>query len=189
MPLTPPGIVGVLAPNLAATGNIGMGMPQLSSGVAAGIMLWNGVLKVTTVDTGTAGMGAGALPCLIPQPLLLSNLLTGFASFGNVGPMMPLLALGLSNGLALAFLQGIVTTVHPSVGTGTAVARFVGSSAVPLMIAGFASVGMVGPGPIRIASSIGMGLDLAFAVFSLLVPIIGPPSPIASSGVGTGQNV
>lgn len=186
MPLTPPGIVGTVLPSLLATGNIGMGTPQLSSGIAAGVMLWVAQMKVTTIDAGSLGVGAGLLPCVIPQPLLLGGVLAGCAAFGNVGPMMPPFALGVATGLSLAFPQGIITTIHPTVGSGTGVARFVGPSAIPSMIGGFSSVGMVGPGSVKMASSIGMGIDIAFAAFTVPIPIVGSASPVGSGGTGTG---
>ena len=189
MPLTPASITGLVTVNLLATGNLGTKVPQLAAGVAAGVMLWNASLKVVTIDAGTLGVGVGLLPCVIPQPLLLASFLGGLAATGNVGVMMPLLALGLANGLALSFATGVITTTHPTVGTGTGVARFNGGSAVPGMIGGFASVGMVGPGPTKIATGIGVGLDTAFAAFTVPIPIVGPPSPAASGGTGFGTIV
>jgi hypothetical protein len=50
MPLTPPGITGLVASNLLAAGNIGQGTPKLAAGIAAGVMLWVAGVKVTTVD-------------------------------------------------------------------------------------------------------------------------------------------
>jgi len=186
MPLTPDGLTATLTAGLASAGNIGAKVPQLAAGVAAGVMTWNATFKVITVDAGTAGVGTGILPCAIPQPLLLLSLLSGLAATGNVGVRLPLLALGLANGLATGFLQGLITTQHPSVGVGTAVAKFVGASAVAGMISGFASVGMVGPGPTKIATGIGIGIHTAFAAFTIPVPIVGSASPIGASGSGFG---
>jgi hypothetical protein len=189
MPLTPPGIIGVMLPALFSAGNIGTGTPKLASGIAAGVMLWVAQMKVTTIDTGSLGVGVGLLPCAVPQPLLFAGVGAGMVSFGNVGPMAPLLTLGVANGLALAFLQGLITTTHPSVGTGSGVAKFVGPSAISSMVGGFASLGMVSPGAVKIASSIGMGIDIAFAGFIVPIPIVGSASPVASGGTGTGTIV
>jgi len=189
MPLTPAGLTAALTTNLFAAGNIGMKTPQLAAGIAAGVMIWNSTLKVTTVDAGSLGVGKGFLPCVIPQPLLLVGLLGGLASTGNVGVRLPLLALGVANGLALGFPQGIIMTTHPTVGTGMGVAKFLGTSAVAGMISGFASVGMVGPGPSKMATGIGIGIDTAFAAFTCPVPIVGSASPSASGGTGFGAIV
>lgn len=190
MPLTPVGLAGALIPMLAASGMLGPAMPQLASGVAAGVILYNtSSLKVITVDAGTLGVGAGAAPVLVPQPLLLSSLLTAFAATGILGPMSPLLALGLANGLSIGFLQGLLVTVHPTVGVGAGVAKFVAGTAVPSMIAGFASVGMVGPGAIKKATAIGIALDITFLALVLPTPIVGPPTPLPSAGAGFGQIV
>lgn len=187
MPLTPVGISGAIIPALVGTGMIGTGVAQFANGVAAGIMLWVGQLTVTTVDVGTAGVGVGLLPCAIPQPLLLAGFQSSFPASGLLGIMSPLLATGLAVGLSVAFPQGIITTTHPTVGVGTGVASFPGPSAIPSMIAGFKSVGMVGPSTEQAATAIGLGLDIAFAGFVVPVPIVGPPSPVASGGTGTGK--
>jgi hypothetical protein len=103
--------------------------------------------------------------------------------------MAPLLALGLANGLALAFLQALLVTVHPGVGLGSGVAKIVAVGAVPSMIAGFAAAGMVGPGAIKTATGIGIGLTLTFATFAMPIVIAGPPSISPGAGVGTGKIV
>jgi hypothetical protein len=189
MPLTPVGLSAVLIPNLVGAGMLGTGLPQYALGVSNGVVLYNLQLKVITVDAGTLGAGVGLLPLLVPQPLLLSGLFAGFAAQALIGPMAPPLAIGLANGLSLGLVQGLVTTVHPTVGVGACVARFVGPSAVPSMIAGFASAGMVGPGATKKASAIGIALDIVFQAFTLPIPIVGPPSILPGGGAGFGTVV
>jgi hypothetical protein len=162
-------------------------MPQLAQGVAMGVVLWaNSGAVVTTVDTGTLGVGAGAVPLVVPSPLILGNLTTAFAAQAMLGPMAPLECVGLSNGLSLGLAEGLVVTTHPSVGVGAGVIKITGT-AIPSMISGFASAGMTGPGAVKQATAIGMALDLTFTEFVLPTPIVGPPSIVASAGVGTGK--
>lgn len=188
MPLTPPGIAGVLTPALLGTGNFGISVPQLALGIGTGVTLWTAALTVVTVDAGTLGAGVGAIPCLIPPPLLLGGMLAGFASAGLAGISSPLLATGVAVGLSIAFpTQGVITTFHPTVGVGAGVCTFPGPSAVPFMIAGLASVGLVGPNVVQIGTGIGLGLDLSFSVFLIPIPIVGAPAPSPSSGAGTGK--
>ncbi len=188
MPLTPPTIAGTLAASFAGVAFTGVGLPQLSLGVGTGVNLWtSSTLVVTTVDVGTLGVGAGLFPCAIPQPLLLAGLTTGFAGMNMAGTSAPQLIAALANGLSLAFLQGMITTVHPTVGVGTGVASFPGPSSVPSMLAGFAAAGMTGTSVAQLATAIGMGLDIAFAGFTIPVPIVGAPAPSPSSGVGVGK--
>ena len=189
MPLTPPGVAAALIPSLLASGNIGIAVPLFALGTATGVCLFAQSSAVVSVDAGTLGVGATALPLLVPQPLLLGNLLLGFAAVGNVGIMTPLLATGLSVGLNIGFLQGLITMVHPTVGLGTGVAKFVPSGAVPAMIAGFAAAGMVGPGAIKTATGIGIGLTTLFAAYALPVPIVGPPNIAPGAGAGFGKIV
>lgn len=189
MPLTPVGVAGVLTPALIASGNIGIAVPQLALGVGTGVGIMAQGSSVVSVDTGTLGVGVSTVPLLVPQPLLLTSFLTGLAASGTIGVMMPALALGLANGLAVGFLQGLVVMAHPGVGLGAGVAKFIVTTAVPSMIAGFAAVGMVGPGAVKTATGIGIGLTIAFAVLTLPVPIVGPPSIVAGAGAGIGKIV
>jgi hypothetical protein len=190
MPLNPPALAAAfLAPNLLSTGNIGMGMPKFAMGVAVGVCQYLTVqAKVVTVDAGVLGVGTSIMPLLVLPPLLQGGLYAGFSSMGILGPMSPLLITGLTNGLitgwtALALLQ----TNHPGIGVGAGVARIVGPSAVPAMLAGFASMGMVGDGPVKTATAIGIGLDITFAGFFEPIPIVGTPSIVGGAGVGFGS--
>lgn len=190
MPLTPVGLAGILVPSLVASAMIGTAVPQFALGVATGTTLYLQAATVETVDVGTAGAGVGSLPLLVPQPLLLTSILSGMSAAGTLGQMAPLLAVGLANGLSTGLLQALIVTTHPSVGVGTGVVRIVGAgSAVPQMIAGFASAGMTGTGATKEATAIGIGLDLTFGVFTIVTPIAGAAAPSPSSGVGFGKIV
>lgn len=189
MPLNPPALAtGFLAPNLISVAHIGTGMPKLAMGVAVGVCNFLTLqAKVVTVDTGVLGVGTSIMPLLVPPPLLQGGLYSGFSSMGILGLMSPLTITGLTNGLvsgwaALAILQ----TNHPGIGVGAGVARITGPTAVPSMIAGFSSMGMVGGASAKMATAIGIALDITFASFFQPIPIVGTPSPIGGAGVGFG---
>lgn len=188
--LNPPALAsGFIVPNVMSTGNLGMGVPTFAKGVAIGVCQYLTVhSRVMTVDVGTLGAGTSIIPLMVPSPLLISSVTAGFASSGILGTMAPKLIAGLATGLATGWLAlALLQSIHPTVGVGTGVARIVGPTAVPAMIAGFAAAGMVGDGPTRIARAIGTGLDMTFASFVQLgVPIVGAPAPTGSSGVGLG---
>lgn len=187
MPIAVSNVVTTLTPQLVATAHLGPSVTQLATGIANGVSAWVAALSVTTVDAGSLGVGSGQVPFLVPQSLLLGSFTTSFASFQIKGIQAPLTVLGLSNGLALVFPQGIVKTTHPSVGTGAGVAKFAGPSAVPFMTQGFATAGMTGPSLTQLASAIGVGLDQVISVFTIPVPIVGSASPASSSGMGFGK--
>lgn len=188
MPLTPPGIVGSLTSVFPGMGIAGIGAPQLAAGIAAGVMLWTGALTVVTVDVGTAGAGTGLMPCMIPPPLLIAGMIGGLASTGNIGIMAVPLATAIGTGLGTAFPLGMIMTVHPTVGVGTATVTFPGPSAVPFMMTGFKSAGLIGMMADKLAAGVGMGLDTAFAGFTIpAMPIVGAASPVPSSGTGSGK--
>ncbi len=156
--------------------------------MANGLAVWVPKIVVQTIDSGSLGVGSGGpMPLIVPSPLLYANLLTGSGSFGILGPMDPLLELGLANGLMTAFAGMLVKTTHPGVGLGSAVARFQAGPAIPDMIAGFSAAGMVGDGPVKKASAVGMAFDITFASLVMPVPILGAPSPSGGAGVGFGQ--
>ena len=107
MPLTPPIIAGALLASIPASGNIGLSVPQLAAGIAAGVSLWaTSTLTIVTVDVGTLGAGVGAVPFVVPPPLLIANMIASFPATGHFGIMAPALATGIALGLAAAFPSG-----------------------------------------------------------------------------------
>lgn len=187
MPITLGGLTGAVAAGLAAGGMVGQAVPQLAAGVSAGLMIWIPQLTVTTVDAGTLGVGTGLLPFAVPAPLIIGSLLAMYPANGHLGPMAPLEATGLGTGIATGFAQGLMTTNHPTVGTGTGVARVVGPPAFPSLVAGFGSVGITGQGSALKANAISSALVLVLQSFTVPIPIVGAASPTGSSGVGVGK--
>jgi hypothetical protein len=189
MPLNPPALAtGFLAPNFISVAHIGTGMPKLAMAVAIGVTQFLTLqAKVTTVDAGLLGVGTSIIPLIVPPPLLQAGLFTGFASAGILGPMAPLTIQGLTSGLVTGFLAlALIQTNHPGIGAGTGVARIAGPSAIPAMLSGFSAMGMSG-GATKIATAIGIGLDITFAAFVEPVPIVGAGSPVGGAGVGFGS--
>jgi hypothetical protein len=187
MPITPPGMAAAIATGMASVGFTGLGIPQYSAGVAAGVSLWLPQVQVVSADTGTVGAGSTTVPFVLPPPLLISALLASYPSSGHVGIMTPLEATGLGNGLATGFALGILQLIHPSVGVGTGIAKFVAPPPIPSILAGFASVGMTGMYLPLKAQAISQALLTVFSAYTLPIPIVGPTSPFPSTGVGTGK--
>lgn len=187
MPLTAPTLTTVFTSSLISSGMLGTAVPKFASGVALGISLWVQKLSVTTFDVGLVGVGTGLLPFLFPQPIFLSSLLGTFVTNGLTGPMAPLKATGLANGISLGLAQGIVTTNHPTVGSGAAVARVSGPLAFSSLMQGFSSVGITGSGASREANAISIALRITLQSLVLSVPIIGAGGLSPSSGIGSGK--
>jgi hypothetical protein len=186
MPLVPFAMAGVLTPALLGVGMLGLATPKFSLGVSIGVAQWLKAVTVTTTDAGSLGVGSGQLPLIVPQPILLTNILTSMASLGLAGVMMPLKSLGLSVGLTGGLVLGLIKTTHPTVGAGTGVAKFSPTPAPPFIVAGLAQAGLVGPSVVKIATAIGMGLNKTFLLMALPIPIVGAASPSAGAGVGFG---
>lgn len=187
MPITTTGVTGILLPSLLSTGFLGTDLPKLSRGVASGVVRWANLVKVSTVDAGSAGTGSGQIPVLVPYPLLFGNITAGFASNQLIGIFAPLFITGLTNGLVNSFLQGLVKTTHAGVGTGAGVASFRGPPAQASLSAGFRSAGMNGDATDRLARALGQALDRTFASLVIPVPIVGTASPSAATGKGSGK--
>lgn len=188
MPVTVPGIMGSLIPSMISVSLIGTGVPKFSRGVALGLQQWIPQVKVSTVDTGTAGAGKNVpMPLIVLTPILYANILLGMKAQNLLGIHAPIFANGLSMGLTGAFLQMLVVTNHPSVGTGAGVATFKAPPAARSILSGFQQVGLKGPGSSKEAKALGMALDRTFASLIMPIAIVGPSSPSPGAGSGFGN--
>lgn len=187
MPITSASVAGLVAANLASTGNAGIAVSLLAAGVGNGVSMWTPQIVVMTVDVGSAGVGSGGpIPVVVPGSLV-ATMTTAFVSFQVRGVAGPQIAAGIANGLIQAFLQGIIKTTHAGVGVGSAVATFRAPPAGPSMVAGFKSAGLLGTFAEPMALAIGSALDTTFASLVIPLPIVGSASPTGASGTGVGQ--
>jgi hypothetical protein len=189
MALTIPGAQAAFMGGLSGASIVGASSPSFALGISIGLVTWVATVSVETADVGTAGAGAGTTVLVVPAPTLLTALQEAFPAAGLVGAMAPALATGLSNGFATAFPQANVITTHPTVGTGSGVAKFIAPPAITAMQEGLASQGMTNTGALQIAGAISTALTAVFSVFTIPVVIVGPSSSDPSTGVGTGKIV
>jgi hypothetical protein len=187
MPLVAPILSATITTGIFAGGLVGPAVPKLGSGLGQGIALWVRKLKVITVDVGAVGVGKGLAPLIVPQPLLMVNLLIAYAANDQLGVMAPLEASGIANGLFVGFAQGVISTTHPSVGAGAAVARITGPTAFSSIMQGFSSAGITGQGASKKANAISIALSIVMQTLVLPVAIVGAGGPSPSSGSGSGS--
>jgi len=187
MPLVAPVLSATITAGIFSGGLIGPAVPKLGSGIGQGIALWVQKLKVNTVDAGAAGAGKGLGPLIIPQPLIMSSLLMAYTINGQLGVMAPLEASGIANGLFVGFAQGLISTTHPSVGAGAAVARITGPPAFSSIMQGFSSAGITGSGASKKANAISLALTMIIQTLVLPVAIVGAAGPAPSAGSGFGS--
>lgn len=187
MPLVAPVLSATITGAIFAGGLIGPAVPQLGSGIGQGIALWVQRLKVVTIDAGAVGVGKGLAPLIIPQPLIMTNLLIAYAANGQLGVMAPLEATAIANGLFVGFAQGVISTTHPSVGAGAAIARIQGPPAFSSLMQGFSSAGITGQGASKKANAISLALSIIIQTLVLPVAIVGAGGPSPSSGSGSGS--
>jgi hypothetical protein len=129
----------------------------------------------------------GLLPFFIPTPLLTTNLLVAYAANGHLGPMAPLEAVGIGNGISLGAVQGLIQTVNPTVGVGLGVGKISGPPAFSSLMQGFSSVGIKGQGASQKANAISIALMVTLTAMVYPIPIVGAGSILPSAGVGTGK--
>lgn len=187
MPLVAPALTTTIATALLGSGMLGPAMPKLASGLGQGLTLWVRKLKVVTVDAGAIGTGKGLFPFLIPQPILMGALLAAYATNGHLGPMAPLEAVGMANGITIGLAQGFLNTTHPSVGAGAAVAKISGPPAFSSIMQGLSSVGITGQGASAKANAISSALMVVIQTLVLPIVIVGAGGPSPSSGSGSGS--
>lgn len=186
MPINQASLTQAVLTGLISGGMLGPATPKLALGVAGGLMRWIPLLIVQTKDVGSAGAGTSSTPFSIAPSILVSNLLLEYAQNGQLGPMAPLEAMGLGNGLAAGFAQGTLQANHPGCGSGTALAKVIGPPAYSSLVKGFESAGITGQGAPKKAKAISNALRTALQVFEAPVVIAGPPSPSPGGGSGIG---
>jgi hypothetical protein len=187
MPLTQAGLQPVLYGSLSGVTLIGVKTAQLAMGIANGVVGWAAIAKAIVTAAGTAGTGMVTIPLLVPLPALSGTMLAAFAAQAMAGTWSPQMVAGVSSGVSIGVSsQSLILTTVVGVGAGAGVAKIVGT-AIPPMVAGFAGAGLAGLQAVRLATAIGMGMDLFFAPYVMPVPVVGPPSTFPGAGGGVGQ--
>jgi hypothetical protein len=191
MPLDPITVSGMVLVNETANLLIGVSNIQLALGVANGLFMYaTAGLTAQTIDVGVFGTGVGVgVGIILPPPVLASAFATTFPPAPVIGIAAPSLINALSVGLSIAFATAIITTVHPTVGSGAGVVTPIPNTGVsiPAFIAGFTSAGLLGIGAKTLATAIATGLDMALPSGKGAVVISGSASIAPSSGVGFGK--
>lgn len=188
MPLTPVSVAAIMLPNLAAASFIGVGTPKLARAIGIGLSTWTPKISISTIDAGTGGAGKGVpVPILLASPVVQANLYAGFTGQKILGLLAPLFITGLTNGLTQTYLTALTNTVHVGVGVGSGVATFKAPPAFGDLKIGFNAVGATGDGATKFCRALAQALESTFSTLVLPQPIVGPPSPSAASGRGSGS--
>lgn len=194
MALVASGLQGIMIGQFASAGMLGSSASQLASALSQGICLnILSTAQVQTVDTGTAGAGAGVSKVIGVNPGALIPLMVGqFSSQGLLGPYSANLARAISTAFCTWFLASNQTsTVHSGVGLGVGQGKVIGlsPSAMGNMIRGMmAANGLLGTYSPKIASAVGTAIAThVLSVGVVITPIVGPPSIAPSAGSGFGK--
>jgi hypothetical protein len=191
MPLDPITTTALFKGFLSANLILGISSSQLAAGVANGLSTYGKTgMNVGTVDAGTAGSGKGfGIGVFIVPPVLTQSLAASFIAASIRGVSAAQLISALTLGFTQSLSVAVINTLHPSVGTGTG-QLFIGKNpivAAKTFIGAFEAAGMNGPTATNVATAIAIGLDNVLPSARGTVGIAGPPSPVPSSGFGTGK--
>lgn len=191
MPLDRISVSGIMRVSLFGVGLVGSGSNQLVAGLTDALCTYGTTaMSVKTIDSGTLGVGKGmGIGVILPQPILMVSLLASLPSEGIAGLSMPQVALGTSIGYSIALSTAIVSTFHPSVGTGSGKVQIFQNTvaAIGIFTKSFISAGMSGSMVVPLATAIAKGLDAVLPSAIGVVAITGSPSVAPSGGVGFGN--
>ena len=184
-------MVTLLTGYLGAGGILGVSSPLLATAISNGFIQYalSGVI-VSTVDVGAAGSGTGVGTGLsLPTPALVGSLIAAFEGVQIRGIMKQSLALAVASAVADTLRLALANTVHAGVGAGTGKVTLVPNSgvSVPLMVANFSGVSLVGVASPVLATAIAQGIDQALPSTVGVVVIAGAAGPSPGSGTGLGK--
>ena len=189
MPISPATTLPIFTASLAANVIVGPSSIQMATGLSLGLFQYlNSGVIITSIDSGTLGVGVGTGPGIIlAQPVLLAALTASMAGHVIAGPMMPMLANAIALGVFTSLGMAVVQTINPLVGVGVGKLQLTPNGTSNIIFpAAFLAAGMVGPMSPALGSAIGMALDAVIASAVSVIAIAGPPSVSPSVGIGSG---
>jgi len=195
MPLSPPGLQGLLAPQVIAAGMVGQMSQPLVLALSNAISAYLLTLTVRTNDVGSLGVGVGTGKVIITPPQLVGPLLGAATANQLVGTSTPGLMVAVGNAVATFIAtMGMVQSTHPlvAVGTGIGLLQIIGGP-VPLqaqLMGMFAAQGLVGQNIVNLASALSQGITQGLVSAQVVQVITGTPvvpPPVPSTGIGIGK--
>jgi len=195
MPLTPPGLMGLLSPLMSGAGFAGTMAQPMALAISNAVTTYLLSLQVKTTDVGTFGTGVGTGKVIITPPQLVGPLL-GAATANNLkGTSTPGLMTAIGNAVA-SFIasMAIVQTQHPTVAVGSGIGQLLiigGPAPLQGQLMGMLSAGgFAGQSTPSFATAVAQGLTQGLATAQIIQVIAGSPvvpPPVPSSGVGIGK--
>lgn len=194
MPLTPPGLMGLMSPLVTAAGYLGTMSQPMVLGLSNAITSYLLTLQVKTTDVGTFGVGVGTGKVIITPPQLIGPLLGAATANGIKGTYAPPLMTAIGNAVA-SFIASfaLVTSQHPTVAVGSGIGQLlIVGGPVPLQgqILAMLSANFTGQNFPSFAMAIAQGLTQGLATAQVVQVITGSPvlpPPVPSTGVGIGK--
>jgi hypothetical protein len=193
MPITPPGLQGLLMPLVTAAGIKGTSASSLVSAISIAVTTWMQTLVVQTNDVGLLGVGVGTGKAIVTPPALVGPLVGAAAASLKGTAMVPLMT-AIGNGVAsFVASQVMVQTTHPGIGVGAGIGTLKIPGPAPLqglLSAQFSAVKIMGTSMPSLAQAIATGLATGMATAIITVAITGTPivpPPVTGSSVGIGK--
>jgi len=190
MPVDPGTTLPIFDGMLVANGLLGPGIPKFAAGMAAGLFQYvSTAVTVTSIDTGTLGVGVGnGVGVVLLPSVILGALSPMMARNGVLGPMAPSMANAIAYGVSASLALAAIATNNPGVGIGAGKLQlFPTGSGGATFAAAFKEAGMGGAMVSALGQAVGLALDAVIASALGVVVIVGPPSVLPGAGVGTGK--
>lgn len=191
MPLIPPAMTALLTGYMGAGGIFGVSSPQLATAVSNGFCQYAiSSVVVNTVDVGAAGTGTGVgIGMVLAPPALIGSLTAAFEGAQIRGPLRQSLIVAIANAISDTLKLALINTVNAGVGAGSGKATLVPNpgTSVPLMVANFFGLALVGVSSPVLASAIAQGIDQALPSATGVIAIAGAAGPSPGTGTGVGK--
>jgi hypothetical protein len=188
MPFDPTTTLPIFESNLAAASMLGIGATNIAIGLSNGLAAFvTAGVTVTTIDVGTAGIGAGLGFCIATPASFAPLFESSFIAEGLTGPFATPLATGLAESFSTIFSSSVATTVHTSVGVGVGSGTLISTPSLPFILPALESASITGTGGAKLANAISNALEASLSTVIVEVIIAGSPSISPSGGVGTGK--
>ena len=196
MPLSGPGLQGLLTPLMTASQIKGTSAPSMVMAISNAVSSWLTSLQIQTTDVGLMGPAGVGIGKAILQPASLIGPLQGMATANQLkGTSMPAFMTAIGNGVAtFVSSMGMVQSNHTTVAVGSGIGQILvvgGPGALQGLLMGqFTANSIKGTSAASLATAIANGLATGIVSAIVTVVISGSPvtpPPVTTSGVGMGR--
>jgi hypothetical protein len=186
MAVTPTAVTTAIL--LASPALKGPAWVSTATGIGIGVVAWTLIpINVVLVGSVNGTLGAGVVNGKFVLPPVPAPVVASVTAAGLVGVSAPQIGTAVGTGIGTAYsASGQYIGASIGVGVGPDVSKVVfanPASLVPLLIAGMASQGIVGPAALQLAAALSPGIATMFLTGFGTGVAAGPTGPLPGTGV------